>query len=464
MIKLTPKSKKKGLSLPPTSNPDDNLGTATAQFFTPPPLDDVEDTVIDLGKKAGDAISDAGEAVSDVVEEGSNLLGDVVDETATEAGETVNRLQDGANNMIDRHRPRSTDTVEVENPYVADAAEQIDRLRDGATNVIDKTNDLIRETGNEVEGQVDELATGARETFDNLRDGGNDQIDRWQDNTNDVVDRFQEDQLGHRRGGADEGQVNDTANEGGFNLPHIPAERVVDTANQGVPMIEADILVDHPLIGGGEDQVNDTANHGVPMIEADILVDHPVDGFDLPFIDAYPVIDDDTIIQVPPSPPPVDDNDEEEDEDHYHDGHCYDDFFNAWEYFFPIVCQPRPVVIVRETVVIAPPVETVFDSAPLVDSQDDLEIQEDLPQVPVGATLELVGQDLGAEMGEVHLNIGPISLKAEVIDWNEMVVVTLPNFALAQPTLAQLVMVRANGEIDTIVDIELVAAEVVDQE
>ena len=104
-------------------------------------------------------------------------------------------------------------------------------------------------------------------------------------------------------------------------------------------------------------------------------------------------------------------------------------------------------------------------AAPPIDSlQDDLAIQEDLPQVPVGATLELVGQELGAEMGEVHLNIGPISLEAEVLQWNEIVVVTLPNFALAQPTLAQLVIVRANGEIDTIVDIELVAAEVVDQE
>ena len=283
LIKRTPKSKKKGLSLPPTSNSNENLGTATAQFFPTPSLDDVEDTVIDLGNKAGDAISDAGETVSDLVEEGSNLLGDVVDETATEAGETVNRLRDGATNMIDQHRARPTDTVEVENPYVADAAEQIDRLRDGdlfvegdgrgpvlfrdkaptaeeaeanreqrrqdvssmvdaAGDMIGKTNDRIRETGNEVEAHVDELAAGATETIERLRGDGNNQIDRWQDNTNDVVDRFQEDQLGHRRGGADEGQVNDTANEGGFNLPHIPAERVVDTANDGgFPMIEADI-------------------------------------------------------------------------------------------------------------------------------------------------------------------------------------------------------------------------------
>ncbi|MDG1806434.1 MAG: hypothetical protein P8I27_00930 [Pirellulaceae bacterium] len=402
LIKRTPESKKKGLSLPPTSNPDDPSGTATTQFFPTPSLGDVEDTIIDLGNKAGDAISDAGETVSDLVEEGSNLLGDVADQTTTEVGETVYRL------------------------------------RDGATSMIDKTKDRIRETGNEVKGQVDELETGARETFAHLREDGNDQIDRWQDNTNDVIDRFQEDQLGHRRGNADAGEVNDTADEGGFNVPHIPADRAVDTANQGFPMIEADFLIDHPLIGEGNDPGGMVAENGfdLPFIEADILVD-------------------DTVIEVPPTLPTV--------EDDYHDGNCYDDFLNTWQFFFPIVCQPRPAVIAQETGVAAPPVDTVLDAAPAVDLQNDLANSEEILQVPVGATLELVGQDLGAEMGEVHLNIGPISLKAEVIEWDEMVVVTLPNFVLAEPTLAQLVMVRADGQVDTMVDVELIAAENTDQ-
>ena len=137
MIKFTPKSKKKGLSLPPTSNPNDNLGTATAQFFPAPSLDDVEDTVIDLGKKAGDAISDAGETVNDIIEEGANLLDNAADEgeadageLAAEAGETVNRLRDGATNMIDRNRLTGS-AVEVQSPYMADAAEQNERLQDG---------------------------------------------------------------------------------------------------------------------------------------------------------------------------------------------------------------------------------------------------------------------------------------------------------------------------------------------
>ena len=78
--------------------------------------------------------------------------------------------------------------------------------------------------------------------------------------------------------------------------------------------------------------------------------------------------------------------------------------------------------------------------------------------MPVGATLELAGQDLGQEMGKVLLKMGVLSLPAKVETWNETITVTLPSFGLAEPMAAELHIVRADGELDTAVAIELVPA------
>ena len=85
-------------------------------------------------------------------------------------------------------------------------------------------------------------------------------------------------------------------------------------------------------------------------------------------------------------------------------------------------------------------------------------VAEQLPQVPVGATLELAGQALGKETGKVLVAIGPLTLPATVKQWNETVVVTLPSFGLVKPTVAEILIVRSNGELDTAIAVELVPA------
>jgi len=85
---------------------------------------------------------------------------------------------------------------------------------------------------------------------------------------------------------------------------------------------------------------------------------------------------------------------------------------------------------------------------------------EKFPQVPVGSTLALQGKDLGEKTGQVLLVIDKLTLGVQIDEWAaEHTIATLPQLGISQPTKAELVVVRADGQPASSVKVELVAAK-----
>ena len=81
-----------------------------------------------------------------------------------------------------------------------------------------------------------------------------------------------------------------------------------------------------------------------------------------------------------------------------------------------------------------------------------------LPQIPVGSTIQMTAENLGAAPGQVIVKIGPVVLAATVNDWKSQVTTTIPMVGLEQPTPAELMIVRADGSLASAVAVELTPA------
>ena len=85
---------------------------------------------------------------------------------------------------------------------------------------------------------------------------------------------------------------------------------------------------------------------------------------------------------------------------------------------------------------------------------------EQLVQVPVGSTITMQALGLGDVAGRLILVMDKVSLEGQVNDWRlDAVTATLPMFSLAAPMLAELVIVKADGQPATSMKIELIPAQ-----
>lgn len=145
--------------------------------------------------------------------------------------------------------------------------------------------------------------------------------------------------------------------------------------------------------------------------------------------------------------------------------HCH----NFW-WWNPTYCQPQYKPCYTHTVVVSQPivvpvatpvaVPVAGQVAPAVATEPVAEAP--LTQVPNGAAITLQGTDLGDAAGQLVLVFGTISMPAQVTAWSPVAMSgTLPTLGLAEPTRAQLWLVRADGTVAANMDIELipVAAE-----
>ena len=86
-------------------------------------------------------------------------------------------------------------------------------------------------------------------------------------------------------------------------------------------------------------------------------------------------------------------------------------------------------------------------------------VAEKLLQVSVGSTLSFEGKDLGDQAGQMLLVIDKLSLGMQVNEWTaDKVTATLPMVGLAGATKAEIVLVKADGQIVSSVKVELLPA------
>src|SRR5262245_40555152 len=85
---------------------------------------------------------------------------------------------------------------------------------------------------------------------------------------------------------------------------------------------------------------------------------------------------------------------------------------------------------------------------------------EQLVQVPVGSTITLQALGLGNVPGRLILVMDKVSFESQIVDWKlDAVTATLPMFNLAAPALAELVIVRGDGQPATSMKVELIPAQ-----
>ncbi len=440
----------------PAAPQGDAAGTATTQFIPPLPSgDDVVDFFGDKAADAGEAIGNAGEAIGDAIRGGAEELGGGISDGAAELGEAIGEAGDNFGGPVDdvadqiggavgnsgkqtgdaignKGREASTEVREAGNEareVIQDGAkwgagqahDAIDRGEAAAEEIRQRGEDFVNETRDRGE----DLATRAEEAANEARE-----------DVNDAIDQFQDDFLGHDRD------------------PRQPD-------NGGKEPEEDPRAEDNPPTDGTPANGHDDVDNGTPPMENDgqpadegaqpgDTVEQPVENEPAP----EPEYEDEAPEGQYEEDQDYEDNeqyDEECDEDH---GHCLPLPFQIW--------LPGPCPVVQETVIVhtpAPATNAELEAA--VETNTQMEAEDtaaELPQVPVGATLELAGKDLGQMAGQVLLRMGALSLPAKVEVWNETITVTLPSFGLAEPVEAEIQIVRADGELDTAVAIELIPA------
>jgi hypothetical protein len=85
---------------------------------------------------------------------------------------------------------------------------------------------------------------------------------------------------------------------------------------------------------------------------------------------------------------------------------------------------------------------------------------EGLLRVPVGATLTLQSGNLGPNKGRLLLLIDKLVLDATIDAWSQdQATATLPAVGIAEPLSALLVLVRADGQPVSSVQVELLPAD-----
>lgn len=126
----------------------------------------------------------------------------------------------------------------------------------------------------------------------------------------------------------------------------------------------------------------------------------------------------------------------------------------------PPICVTLPAytstpVVVTETVVVegTAPAATEAEFVPA-------SAEEELLQVPVGATLTLSDKSLGEKQGQVVLQVDAMSVPGQVTEWKaDQVTVTLPMFGLSEPTKSKIWLLRADGEVANVLAVELTPAD-----
>ncbi len=84
----------------------------------------------------------------------------------------------------------------------------------------------------------------------------------------------------------------------------------------------------------------------------------------------------------------------------------------------------------------------------------------DAKEAVAGQTINLAGEGLGPEAGQVLIRVGGLELQAEIEGWYDLGArVKLPNLPLASQTDVQIVLVRGDGAATNPLDIQLAAAQ-----
>jgi hypothetical protein len=117
------------------------------------------------------------------------------------------------------------------------------------------------------------------------------------------------------------------------------------------------------------------------------------------------------------------------------------------------------VPVASTTEVVTTSAEAAAEPTPATESATEIPAEK-LPQVPVGSTLALQAKDLGETQGQVLMIVDKLTLGVQVDEWaSEHAIATLPKIGITQPTKAELVVLRADGQAASSVKVELVAAE-----
>jgi hypothetical protein len=127
---------------------------------------------------------------------------------------------------------------------------------------------------------------------------------------------------------------------------------------------------------------------------------------------------------------------------------------------YPKVCSQPIVVQVPVAVPVEVPVQTpVAGVHPGVPAPAPAAPAEPLMQIPVGSTLTLQALGLGEAAGQVMIVMDKISLPSQINEWRpDAVTATLPVFGLAGPTPAELLLLSAEGQIVSSLQVELIPA------
>ena len=83
-----------------------------------------------------------------------------------------------------------------------------------------------------------------------------------------------------------------------------------------------------------------------------------------------------------------------------------------------------------------------------------------LPQVPVGSTLKLQGKAAGQQAGQVLLVLDTVTIGVQVNEWtDDYATATLPLLGVTGLTKSGVVLVKADGQAASKVDVSLVPAQ-----
>jgi hypothetical protein len=84
----------------------------------------------------------------------------------------------------------------------------------------------------------------------------------------------------------------------------------------------------------------------------------------------------------------------------------------------------------------------------------------DAKQATMGQTVNLAGEGLGPEAGQVLVRVGSLELQAEIEGWYDLgVQIKLPSLPLAGEAKAELVVVRGDGAMANPIALKLAATQ-----
>jgi hypothetical protein len=250
------------------------------------------------------------------------------------------------------------------------------------------------------------------------------------------------------------GKIGGSQPAGGTFKPRVPTVPISGPINSGkkVPMLPGGPIVTPklPKLPG-----NPIVNPTLPKLPGGPIVTPK-----LPKLPGGPIVK--PIIPIKPFPicpklpicPP-----------HYPGGHCgpwypLPGWWGCHHHHCPPICITLPAYcgypcVITETIIVEGATEPVLINAQVVENVADAKLM----QVPVGATLTLADKNLGADEGQVVLEVEAVSLPAKVNEWKaDQVNMTLPMFGLGAPTKAKIWLVRKDGQVANTLMVELIPA------